>query len=187
MDVDDLSEARRDPPAPQRTASRKEKLKRLVFGSHETIAGTVYGTIVVMAAVAAGSVAGGDVWRLAVIVVVTVLVLWVAHVYSHGIGESIHRGRRLDRAELVTVARRELSIPLAAVAPTAALLLGALSVVRTSTAVWAALAVGVVTLAFEGVRYSQLEHVGRVGTVVAVGINVALGLAIVLLKALLSH
>ena len=69
-----------------------------------------------------------DAGRLAGVVSVTVLVLWVAHVYAHSLAESLERRRRLDRAELVSVARRELSIAAAAVAPVAALVLGALDV-----------------------------------------------------------
>ena len=105
---------------------RHGRAKQLVFGSAGGIAGTVYGTIVVMATVTAGSNGEQtDTWRLAIVVAVTVLVLWIAHVYSHGLAESLERGRRLDRAELRSVARRELSIPAAAVAPVAALVLAA--------------------------------------------------------------
>ena len=65
------------------------RAKQLVFGSAGGIAGTVYGTIVVMATVTAGSSGGQtDAWRLAVVVVVTVLVLWTAHVYAHGLAEN---------------------------------------------------------------------------------------------------
>ena len=101
--------------------------KRLVFGSAGSIAGTVYGTIIVMATVTAGSNGEQtDAWRLSVIVVATVLVLWIAHVYAHALAESLERRRRLDRRELASVARRELAIPAAAVAPVAALVLGGL-------------------------------------------------------------
>ncbi len=58
--------------------SSSQALTRLVFGSRRTIAGTVYGTIVVLAALAAGGKAfEHDLWHLAAIVDVTVLVLWV--------------------------------------------------------------------------------------------------------------
>ena len=70
------------------------------------IAGTVYGTIVVMATVTAGSEGEQtDAWRLAVVVAVTVMVLWVAHVYAHALAESLEQrpaarpgGARLGRA-----------------------------------------------------------------------------------------
>ena len=75
-------------------------------------------TIVVLASLTAGqTVSDHDLWRLNAIVAVSVLVLWVAHVYLDGLGESVHAGRRLTAAELGHIARREFSIPLAALLP----------------------------------------------------------------------
>ena len=163
-------------------------LTRLVFGSRRTIAGTVYGTIVVLAALAAGGKAfQNDLWHLIALVDVTVLVLWIAHVYSHGLGESLQVGRRLDAAELGAIAGRELAIPLSAVAPTAILVLGALGVFKGTTAIWLADGICVLALAVQGLRYALLERLGTVGTLVSVALNLALGLTIVGLKVLVSH
>ena len=155
------------------------RIRRLLFGSHHGIAGTVYGTIVVMGTLAAGSHASPDAWRLAVAVGGTVLVLWIAHVYSHGLAEAINIRSRLTGAELADVARRELPIPLAAVAPVAALLLGATGVLRESTAIWLAFGIGLATLFVQGLRYAGVEHLSRSARVVAVVVNVSLGLVIV--------
>jgi hypothetical protein len=164
------------------------RVRRLLFGSPGGIAGTIYGTIVVMATVTAGSHGEEtDAWRLAVVVAVTVLVLWVAHLYSHAIGESLEHRRRLDPAELGAVARRELAIPLAAVAPVAALVLAALDVLSEQTAVWVALGFGVATLAVQGARYATVERLGPSGTLVAIALNVFLGLVIVGLEASIAH
>jgi hypothetical protein len=166
----------------------QSRAKQLVFGSPGGIAGTVYGTIVVMATLTAGSHGEQtDAWRLAAYVAVTVLVLWIAHVYAHGMAESLERRRRLDRAELVSVARRELSIPAAALAPVAALALAAVGILGVQTAVWLALGIGVVTLGVQGARYAAVEQLDRTGTVRAVALNVFLGVVIVGLKALLAH
>jgi hypothetical protein len=168
--------------------SSAQGIGRLVFGSRRSISGTVYGTIVVLAALAAGGKAfQHDLWHLAAIVVVTVLVLWIAHVYAHGLGESLEAGRRLDVAELGAIAGRELAIPLAAVVPTAMLALGAVGLFRASTAVWIAVGVCVATLAAQGLMYARLERLGRVGTLSAVALNLALGLAIVALKVVVAH
>jgi hypothetical protein len=163
------------------------RLRRVVLGTPSSIAGTVYGTVGVMGAITAGSHGGPELWPLAAAVAATVLVLWLAHVYAHGLGEAIGRGRRLDRAELVSVARRELAIPLAAVAPIAALMLGGLGLLKDATAVWLALAIGLGTLAVQGARYAGLEGLGGRGTVTSVVLNLTLGLVIVALKALVSH
>ena len=161
---------------------------RLFYGSPTTIAGTVYGTIVVLAVLAAGGKAfEHDLWGLTAIVVITVVVLWVAHVYAHGLAESLQLDRRLDAAELGAIARRELAIPLAAVAPTAVLVLGAVGLLRGRTAVWLAVGIGVATLALQGVRYAKVERLGPTGTLVAVALNLALGLAIIALKLVVVH
>lgn len=166
------------------------RLRYILFGSRETIAGTVYGTIVAMGALAAGAEgSGGEVRpsQLAALVAATVLVLWIAHVYSHALAETIRLDRRLDAAELASVARREFAMPLAAVLPVTALVLGALGVFRESTAVWLALGFGVATLAVDGFRYAAVGRLGLGGTFLSVSINLALGLTIVGLKAGLGH
>ena len=163
-------------------------LTRLVFGSRRTIAGTVYGTIVVLAALAAGGKAfQNDLWHLIALVDVTVLVLWIAHVYSHGLGESLEVGRRLDAGELGGIAGRELAIPLSAVAPTAILVLGAVGVFKGTTATWLAVGICVLALTVQGLRYALLERLGTVGTLISVALNLALGLTIVGLKVVVSH
>ena len=164
------------------------RAKQLFFGSHGSIAGTVYGTIVVMATVTAGAHGKAtDAGRLAVVVSVTVLVLWLAHVYAHGLAESLERRRRLDREELASVARRELAIPAAAVPPVVVLVLAAVGVLGVQTAVWLALGIGVVTLGVQGARYAAVEQLDRTGTLTAVAVNLLLGLVIVGLKALVAH
>ena len=164
------------------------KLNSFLPGTRERIAGYVYGTIVALAAVTAGASAyGHDLWRLAAIVGVSVLILWVAHVYAHGLGESLTLGRRLTGPELATIAGRELSIALAAVLPLAAIALGAIGVFDDRTAIWIALGIGVAGLAIQGVRYARLERLTRTGTAVVVGLNLLLGLSIVILKVLVVH
>ena len=76
---------------------------------------------------------------------------------------------------------------LAAALPVAALLLGAIGVLRETSAVWVALGVGLFTLAVEGVRFARLEGLGRSGTLAATGLNVALGLFVVALKVFIAH
>jgi hypothetical protein len=164
------------------------RARRLIPGEAPGIPGTLYGTIIVMATLAAGSRGGAtETGHLAAIVAVTVLVLWIAHVYSHVIGESLAEGRRLDRAEFVEIARREWSIPAAGVAPVFFLVLGGLDVIEEQPAVWLALASGIAILAIVGARYARIERFGRLGTAVSVAVNVLLGLVIVALEVLLAH
>jgi hypothetical protein len=165
-----------------------DTVRRIVFGRRSSVGPTVYGTIMVMATIAAGS-AGHEThaWQLTVVVAVTVVVLWLAHVYSQTLEESLKRGRRLDPQEFAGVAGRELAIPAAAVAPIGALGLAALGLLAERSAVWIALGFGVATLAVQGARYAALERLGAAGTAVSISLNVLLGLVIVGLEASLSH
>jgi hypothetical protein len=151
------------------------------------VASTVYGTIVVMATLTAAYATEKHPWKLAGIVASTVVVFWVAHLYAHGLSESITLSRRITLDELTHIARREAGLLFAAAAPIAALVVGAAGVVRVTTAVWVALAIGLATLVVEGFRYARLERLGRAGTLAAVALNLALGLLVVALKAGLAH
>jgi hypothetical protein len=162
--------------------------KEVVLGTGGGIAGVVYGTIVMMAVVAAGSRIGKtDPWRLAVFAVATVLVVWIAHVYAHALSDSIAAGRRLEWAELRSLAWREASLLAAAAAPVGALVLGALGAMAEERSIRLALGIGVATLAAQGVRYTRVERLGRTATLLAVAVNVALGLVIVALEVVLAH
>ena len=84
-----------------------EQLKRFILGNRQGIAGTVYGTIIVMATLVAGAPAFRDkLWNFFAVVVVTTLVFWAAHIYAHGLEESLQLRRRLTAAELGQIARR---------------------------------------------------------------------------------
>jgi hypothetical protein len=159
----------------------------LVFGDGRGIASTVYGTIVVMATLTVGYASETHPWTLAVLVSTSAVVLWIAHFYAHALSESITLHRRLTGHDLASIGRHERGVLLAAAAPTVALLLGASGVMRETAAVWLALAIGLVTLGVEGVRYARLEGFGVPATLVAVALNLALGLAVVLLKVTIAH
>lgn len=173
------------------TGSAKTSLARgaehVLFGVGSGIASTVYGTVVIMAALTAAYATEKHPWKLAIIVVSTAAVLWIAHLYAHGLSESIVEKRHLRRDEVAVIVRREIGILLAALIPTMMLLVGALGILAETTAVWLALGVGLVTLAAEGVRFARLERLGIPGTLVAMAVNVALGLLVVALKVAVAH
>jgi hypothetical protein len=139
-----------------------------------------------MATLTAAYASEKDPWRLATTVAGAVFVLWIAHVYAHTLAEAVRGGRR-RLYDVASVAHRELGIIAAAALPVGALLLGAIGVFRETTAIWAALGVGLFTLGAEGVRFARIEGFGRSGTLAAIGFNVALGLFVVSLKVLVAH
>jgi hypothetical protein len=159
----------------------------LVGGGDRGIAATVYGTVLAMAALAAGAVEHLSPHQLIVVVATTSGVIWLAHVYAHTLGESIERGRRLDWAEFSAIARRELPILAAAAVPISILLLGALGVIAETPDIWLAFGLGFVALAVQGARYARVERLGPAGTTAVIAVNLALGGIVVMLKVLVSH
>jgi len=142
----------------------------------------------VLATITAGTKGGSThPWELAIVVSTSVVVLWLAHVYAHSLGESITAGRPVDRRLLGTIAVRELPIALSAVAPVLALALAGLEVIDDSTGVWLAVALCLVTLLAQGLRYARIERLGGGATLVVVAANLLLGLAIVLLKVAVAY
>jgi hypothetical protein len=165
-----------------------DRLKVLLLGDPETIAGTVYGTIIVMSIIAAGAHAyENHLWRLVVLAGGSAVVLWLAHVYSHALGESLSVGRRVTVEEVASIARREFAVIAAAIIPLVAVALGATDLVAHRTAVQLALWLGVAVLAAQGIRYARLERLSPTSTIVTIGLNLAIGLALVALEVLIAH
>ena len=142
----------------------------LVVGVEGRIASTVFGTITAMATIAAyGGAFPNSPWTVEELVLSTAVVLWIAHVYAHGLAESLSEGRTLRVGGVRRLAGRELGILLAVVPPSLALLLGAVGVLDETASIWLALAVGLVALALEGVRYARIERLGVAGTLLVDG------------------
>jgi hypothetical protein len=162
-------------------------LGRLFGGGDRGIAATVYGTVLAMAALAAGAVEHLSPDALITVVATTSAVIWLAHVYAHGLGESIEQGHRLDRTEFSAIAGRELPILVAAAAPISVLVLGALGIIAETPDIWLAFGLGFVALALQGLRYARVERLGPAGTTAVIAANLALGGIVVVLKVLVSH
>lgn len=170
-------------PARRRTG---EGLGRAAIG--ERLGGFIYGTIVALAVLVAGAKAfPHEAGHIAVLVVATTVVFWLAHVYAHGLGRSVARDRRLTLAELRDVARHEWAIVEAALLPAIPLLLGAFGLVSTRLAVWLALGTGLAVLAAEGLLFARVERLGWLGTAAVVSANLALGVSLIALKLLVAH
>ena len=160
---------------------------RLLGGGNRAIAATVYGTVLAMAALAAGAAEHLSPDKLIAVVASTSAVIWLAHVYAHSLGESIERGHRLDWAEFSSIAEREVPILAAAAVPVAVLLLGAFGVISEEPDIWLAFGLGFVALAVQGARYARVERLGPGGTAAVIALNLALGGIVVTLKVLISH
>ena len=169
---------------PQR--HRAARLGRAAMG--ERLGGFIYGTIVALAVVVAGARAyPHDAGHIASLVAATSVALWLAHVYAHALAESVAHDKHVSAAELRYIARREGSIVEAALPPVTALVLGAIGVISTPAAVWAAFGLGLGVLAAQGITVARIEGLGRLGAVTVVAANVSLGVFLVGLKLVVSH
>jgi len=154
----------------------------------ERLGGFVYGTIVVLAVIVAGVKAYPDKpGYVAILVVVTTTVFWLAHVYSHALAHSVSHDEHLSFAELRGIARHEGALIEAGVLPIAPLLLGALGILSAKAAGWAAVGLGLAVLAVEGLVFARAERLRPLATFVVVALNLGLGLVLVALKVLVTH
>ena len=163
-------------------------LTRLLFGDKQTISGTVYGTIIILAVLAAEARGyEGHMWQLGGVAFLTALVLWLAHVYAHGLGESVREGRRLTAAELSAIARREEAIVLSSIPPVCAIIAGSSGLLDQHSAYRLATALGIAALSFQGIRYAKLEQLSFTGTALSIALNLTLSLLIVLAEVWVAH
>jgi len=160
--------------------------RRAVLG--ERLGGFIYGTILSLAVLVGGVKAfPDDAWNIVVLLAVTALVFWLAHVYSHSLAHVVSEDRHLSLAELHRIARHESSIIEAAIPPVAAMLLAAFGLISTRAAAWIAYGLGLGVLTASGLVFARVERLGWLATLVVVALNVALGVALVGLKLFVSH
>jgi hypothetical protein len=162
------------------------RVARLELG--ERLGGFIYGTIVALSVIVGGARAYPDSpGRIALLVSVTCVVFWLAHVYAHALGLSVASEQHLSVVELRSIARREASIIEAVLVPVAALLLGALGILSEQAAVWLAFCLGLVVLGAQGLVFARVERLSRGGTALVVTANLGLGVLLVALKLFLAH
>jgi hypothetical protein len=154
----------------------------------ERLGGFIYGTILSLAVLLGGVKAfPDDAWKIVVLVAVTALVFWLAHVYADSLAHVVSENRHLSLAELRRIGRRESSIIEAAIPPVAAMLLAALGLLSTKAAAWIAFGLGLAVLTASGLVFARVERLGWPATLVVVAVNVALGVTLVGLKLFVSH
>jgi len=176
--------------AAERSSRRplRRAVSEVLVGREGRIGSTVYGTLLVLTALTASYAAERHhPWRLIELVLTVVILFWVAYIYAHALSESIESRSRLNRSGLTRIANRELGVVLAGAGPILALLLGAVGLIHESASIWVAIAVGLGTLAAEGVRYARVTQLSRTGTAAILVVNLVFGLGVVVLKVILIH
>jgi hypothetical protein len=151
-------------------------------------AGAIYGSLLaasVVAGTSPGRVAPSP-WQLAVLLMATGVVFWLAHVYAELFG-----GRRAHQATawptVRQVAAQEWPIVEAVVPPTLVALAGMLLGISDSTTAWLALSVAVAGQVGWAIAGALAAGAGRRAIVLSAVVNLALGLVLVVLKAVVAH
>jgi hypothetical protein len=146
----------------------------------------VYGLILATTVIAVSreTASSPDAGGTALAVMVVALVFWLAHIYASLLGITVSEERRLTRGEAAQALRRNWSLVEVAVPLVLMLALGAIGVISDRSALVAATIIALVELTAAG-GYAAVRHgAGPLGATLSAAIALALGAAIVLLKAL---
>ncbi|WP_290473509.1 hypothetical protein [Leifsonia sp. 71-9] len=147
----------------------------------------IYGTIVYASVVAATSIGlkeSSAAWQVLIFAVVSVIVFWVAHVFSTALGFQGDADRLRDRVRdsLRQALQESSGMPEAAVVPSAPLLLAALGLVTIDTAISVALWLAVVMLALLGYLVLSVRSRPWWARIAAALTSALFGILVILLK-----
>ncbi|MFI1380408.1 hypothetical protein [Embleya sp. NPDC020886] len=155
--------------------------------SRTDYAGAVYGSLLAASVVAtAGTLGQYPRLELSILLIVTGLVFWAAHVYARLAGERV-RGSRPTPAELRRVARHERSIVEAAVIPAVTVAVSPLLGLGLAATAWLALGIAVIQQVVWASLGAIAAGAGRKQVAAEGAVNLLLGLTIVAAKAALGH
>lgn len=146
-------------------------------------AGAIYGQILVTGLVASlteqPAISAGEALFT---VAVAMLLFWLAHVYAEGVVARVRRVEPLHVREVWAIGKQQWPIAQAAVPALLVLGAGTVGLISRDTAVGAAMVLGVAQLFAWGFIIARRSRMSAIGTVGAVALNGAFGLAIVALK-----
>ena len=161
-------------------------LRPLVVRTSGSATQGVYGLILATTVIAVSheTASSPDAGGTAVAVMVVALVFWLAHIYASLLGIAVSQERTLTRGEAAQALRRNWSLVEVAIPLVLVLTLGAIGVISDRSALGAATIIALVELTAAG-GYAAVRHgAGPLGTIFSAAIALALGAAVVLLKAL---
>ncbi len=148
-------------------------------------AASIYGTIITASVIAAG--AGLTSRSLAVTIVVTLVIYWLAEQYAVLVGEHIHGGRLPSRAQIRRSMASTLPMITASFVPVVALLLARAFGASPGTAAKTALVVTVVLLVVHGERAGWAAGLRGFRLVAITAVAGLFGVAMIVLKTFLQH
>jgi hypothetical protein len=153
----------------------------------EFYAAAIYGSILAAAFITVFREEHASPQTVALSVIGTMAVFWIAHVWSSLLGEQIHHGSRINFGQVKTIARAEWPLIEASLAPVVALLLGWIGVIDESKAEDLALAVCVLQLFAWGLYVGHRAYDSWYAVALSGLVNGLLGLLVVSLEISVVH
>jgi hypothetical protein len=150
-------------------------------------AAAVYGSIVAAALIEAFRAEHVSSEDIALAVLTTMTVFWLAHVWSGIVGDRIHHGPQLQIPRLRAIAGAEWPLVQASFVPVVVLMLGWAGVFDDHTAARLALTVCVLQLFAYGVVVGREAYHDWASAAVAGALNAGLGLVLIELEVLVLH
>ena len=150
-------------------------------------AAAIYGSIIAASLIVPFFEQHGSAETVALTLLSTMAVFFLAHVWSTILGERIHRGSGYTARHTFAVARSEWPLLESTFGPVVVLLLGWAGVWTDSTAERIALGVCLVELFVWGVVVGRKAYPGRASAVLSGLVNVVLGAGLIWLEVLALH
>ena len=161
------------------------RLRPRVVRTTGSVTEGIYGLILATSVIAVSQEYDStDAGVIAVSVLGTAVVFWLAHVYSRVLARSIARRRMLNRPEVRDALRHDWPLVEVAVPLVVILTLGGVGVLPDRAAITLATGTALVELGWAGGYAAHRSGARLRGTVASTAIAVALGSAVILLKAL---
>lgn len=161
--------------------------RRADHRAHADYTGGVYGSMLAASVViGAGSLGSFPRAELVLLLVLTSLVFWIAHVHAELFGARLAR-HAPDRRVILHVCRDEWPIVKAAVPPAAAIAVSPLLGLDVQGALWLALSVAVAGQVGWSVAAAHRAGASRRLVATTASVNLLLGLMIVVVKIALTH
>ncbi|OMI84740.1 hypothetical protein ACGH52_01710 [Streptomyces sp. BBFR25] len=168
-----------------RSADRRER--RAAHRAHADYTGGVYGSMLAASVViGAGTLGSFPRAELVLLLLLTSLVFWIAHVHAELFGARLAR-RTPDRRVILRVCREEWPIVKAAVPPAAAIAVSPVLGLGVQGALWLALSVAVAGQVGWSVAAAHRAGASRRLVATTATVNVLLGLVIVVVKIAVTH
>jgi hypothetical protein len=157
-------------------------------GGHADYTAGVYGSVLATSVVVgAGTLGSFPRTELVLLLLLTGLVFWVAHVHAQLFGARLAQHGRLDRRTVLHVCRDEWPIVTAAVPPAAAVAVSPLLGLDVQGAGWLAVSVAVAGQVGWAVAAARTAGASLRLMIVTASVNLLLGLLIISFKIALKH